>query len=299
MRLSQTAYALLYLVLYFILTLEPPILIRAAILGYNWAFQKDKKKRPPTCGRTSSPASASSGIVSHPIRVHSLPSPGAAAEVTQVVVVPCPLNQQSQALQSTQRSLAPGRVLSGPLDVLVTRFYASFRPHPVPLPLLAFAADEILCALIPLLLQLHALEAAFPLYDINIIGLVTMSHAAVVCTKAAIAACPVLATPAVTSVLAELTCSLRRVFYASCFTISTVPTPPQMIEDSQSQSADEAASPSTTAVVVHRRETSPLAQPPPTFVLVCTAVSYPATAATSAYLCDTQALLGGIVCSLH
>ena len=133
---------------------------------------------------------------------------------------------------------------------------------------------------------------------INTIALVKLSHAAVVCTKAAIAACPLLATLDVTRVLAELTCSLRRVLYASCSTPSTVTTP-QLIEDSQSQSADEAASPSTTAVVVHRRETSPLAQPPPTFVLVCTAVSYPATAATSAYLCDTQALLGGIVCSLH
>lgn len=191
-------------------------------------------------------------MVSHPLRVHTVPSDDPAGETTEITVVRIPADEGMRPLQDSHNIFLQRQQRIQLYIYNAATFFATFLPGSVPLPQWRFATDEILRTLVHLLIELQALEVAFPFYDIPPMVLITTIHAAVVCTNAAIASCPVLATPEVTAVLAELTTTLRRVFSA----ISPTHAPPLILQDSPVDSVPpyeiSEASTSTSIIVVQQ-----------------------------------------------
>ena len=159
-------------------------------------------------------------------------------------------DEEMRPLQDRERGFQATSFSHQLLQDKVTTFFATFLPASVALPRWQFAADEIFRTLVPLLLELQALEIAFPFCDISPLILMTTVHAAVVCTKAAIANCPALATPELTAVLAELTTTLRRVALAFCPTLSA----PLQIQAPASNAVHSlATSAASTSIIVVRQ----------------------------------------------
>ena len=167
----------------------------AGIILYNVAKTESENEKPSASRRKRSRSRATSTLVSHKLRTYTVASSDPSGEAVEVAVVTSSPTRDMNPTTSSRRActtMAGHEIISG---AGVKTYFATFIPATMPQARRIFAADFILQTLVSLLLELLALEAAFPHYDVNPEVLLMTSHSTVLVARAAIAACPLLATP--------------------------------------------------------------------------------------------------------